>query len=303
MREPLGIAPAASGQEIPVLNQYVTSQWTYFADERDAGLCFEWTETRRASNVWVAASLSPIDRKIKAKVETWIDRRSRPHSLDVLRAQLEFNDFLAKARHPYGPQSSFTPQWIPKHIKPVPITGILERMTLLIPVWRAEMRLAELGARVDTERASAMRVAESGPVAGELKKKYADFITEKIRSAATSAATLEAALRAIALRPVSDEVPLPRYDGYAMSGLDDRDLSAPYNSGGELIIRESRDGFVRFGRELSNAPPEDAIYEFVDQRALTAGAVDQLKRLETSMIENIETASNICKDLFTPPCP
>lgn len=276
--------------DIPVLKRYVGRDWIYFASADDGALIFE-NRPGDASNVWVAAETSPRNRRILAKTDIWTDSRGRLHTVNVLRLQMEFNDLIEEVRV-RGPFSTGATT--------VDETGILDRMTLVIPYMKLSIRAAKISNRLVAEEAAAKRLESADENGAIIKRRFASYLQENVDTAMTLLYRLNQAVVAAPLSTAGEEAPALRPGAANLNGL--RGLEVPSANPYNLKLAGAGPGEVRLVPVDERFEPERLNVPFVDPLQMTPAIVADIRGKEAAAEKAVLFAETLCKDLFTPPC-
>lgn len=285
-----GLCRAQDAGDIPVLKQYDGRDWIYFAPATDETLIFE-NQPHGASNVWVAAEWSPINPRILSKTDAWTDSQGRPHTVGILKLQLEFNAYV-KTQRALGP---------PYVADTVRETGILDFSTLTIPHTKLEHRARRIGIRLEEEDAAAERLATTDPNATAIKKKYIAYLREKIEAAISLIRELHDALLAVPTAEAGAEATILRTEAADLLGL--RGLEIPRNEPNSLRLVSDDSRSIRLVTTRPLLQAELFVRDFIDPIKMTPAIAENLQE-KTAMAEKaVISAEFACNNLLTPPCP
>lgn len=278
--------------EIPILAQYVGRGTIFFVPDGDSAVLFSKSDANtglgggESSNVWVAVTAWGGRRNIRAKTEIWIDSGGRPHSLSVLKLQIEFNDALkAKAWRRNETVDSMVVE-----------TGVLDRETLSIPYTKLSFRAESVASVLRLEKSSTKALAVIDPGAAVLKEQFATHVSEKLNEAFSHLVVLHQAINAVPLmktRYMSDSRPHKN----TLDGLDRLD----FDWSSLRYMGPDRYGNSRYFSDERDVPPELSVKEFVNLLGMTPAVVSDLREKEAAAAKAIGLAENLYKDLFTPP--
>lgn len=284
----------ASPVEIPILTQYVGYSDIFFARSDDPGILTCASDPNNGnsegewSNVLVAVTGGRGQRTFKSLTEFWTDTAGRPHSLSVLKIQIEYNDALIAKNYYIGRPGGKIDGLVPE-------SGVLDGQTLAISYTKLSIRAKSISQKLDYERsvASAQSAIDSG-VAGE-KEQLVSFVAEKLSDAWSKLASLRAAVEGVPLKQTS-YIPAPlthvdardglRWLKFAWAGLS----SSGRDKSGNLLY-QSGDYDV----------PELSIKDFVDPAGMTPAVVADILEKEAAAAKAVGIAESLFKDLFTPP--
>lgn len=283
--------PAAA--EIPILTQYVGHSDMFFARSDDSGIltaaddAYNGNRSGEWSNVLVAVTGWPGPRKIRSLTEVWTDTSGRPHSLRVLKLQLEFNDELRSKA--YFPGRSQKVEGL------VLESGVLDKQTLSIPYTKLDSRTLILSQKLHHERLVASAHSAIDPAAAIERAEFASYVTEKLREAESKLGPLREAIDAVPLTQTS-HIPASRAHIDARDGL--RNLEFAW--AGLSSTTTDKFGNVRY-HSGDRDVPERSVKEFVDPAGMTSSVVSDLLDKEAAAAKAVGIAENLFKDLFSPP--
>lgn len=280
---------AQDSAEIPVLKQYGGRDWIYFALAADDALIFE-NLPNDGSNVLIAAERATDGRRILANTEIWTDNRGRLHTLGILNLQLEYNAYLKEQTRIWGPSRTGATA--------VYETGILDFMTLSIPLAKLQPRARRITDRLEEEEAAAKRLAETDPSAAALKKAYAAYFRE---NALAAKARVDELYDAVVSVPTSKAGDTPPPGGENRNGL--RGLEIPIDERNFLRVVSQDSREVRFVTVYPTLQDEMIGSEFVDPAQMTPAIADDLREKVAAAEKAITAAEYLCRELLTPPCP
>jgi len=282
----------AAPSEIPVLTQYVGYSDLFFASS-GAGIvttasdAYNGNRSGDWSNVLVAVTGSR-PRKIRSLTEVWTDTSGRPHSLSVMKLQVEYNDALAAQDYVLGRPSRKVDGLVLE-------SGVLDRQTLAIPYTKLNARASHLGKKVDYERHSAEALFPVDPGAATEREQFCSYVLEKLRDAWSKLALLRAAVDAVPFTQTS-YIPERRVQVAGWDGL--RGLDFVWV--GLRSTNQDKSGEDRYYSGTRDTP-ELSIKEFVDPAGMTPAVVSDLLEKEAAAAKAVGVAENLFNDLFTPP--
>jgi hypothetical protein len=282
---------AATG-EIPVLTQYAGYSDKFFASG-GAGIvtaaddAYNGNRSGEWSNVLVAVTGFPRQRKIRALTEFWTDTSGRPHSVSVLKLQVEYNDALEAKNYSIGRPNGQVDGLVPE-------SGVLDRQTLAIPYTKLDLRAANLSRKNDHERDAAAARFPIDPEAAAEGEQFCAYVLEKLRDAWTKLALLRAAVDAVPLAQTG-YIPERRVEVDPGNGLRGLNFS---NAGLSLPDRDRFGNFHYYAGTYE--APERSIKEFVDPAGMTPAVVADLLEKEAAAAKAVGEAESLFKDLFTP---
>lgn len=282
-----------SYSDIPVLKRYVGRDWIYFASASDGALIFE-NRPGGASNVWIAAEKSPINRRILAKTGSWTDSRGRLHTVNILKFQLESNEFGREEERLWGP--SFT-----GGIGGIYETGVLDSRTLAVPWAKLAARVGRISRRLDDEDEEVKRLENVNAGAAVIKKNFASYLREKERTATTLLDELNRAVNAVPQMSPGEEVLASNPGSVELTGLDG--LEIPRATRYDLKLVGEGSGLIRLVAVDDRFEPERFDSKIVDPRLMTPGIVAEIQEKEAAAEKAVIFAESLCRDLLTPPCP
>lgn len=276
--------------DIPVLKLYAGRDWIYFAPASDGALIFE-NQPGDASNIWVAVERASANRRVLAKTDIWTDVRGRLHTVNVLKRQMEFNDYVRElhARHPNLYWGGYVNE-----------TGILDFATLATTNTKLYTRVKKIANRLDTEEAAAKILETTDPNVADNKRNFSSYVKEKVWAAKTLLDELNRLIFAVPQLPfIEEDLPTQPYAG-ALNGL--RGLEVPAITPLDLELAGSGAGVIRFVSVFKISTLEGNKTEIVDHMRMTPEIAAGIQAKEAAAEKAVSFAEVLCKDLLTPPC-
>lgn len=283
------LAPA----EIPILTQYVGYGAIFFARSEDGSILTNAADANKGyrdgewSNVWVAVDGSWTQRKIRSMTEIWTDTSGRPHSLSVLKLQLEFNDALKSKYYALGRQQVKIDSLVAE-------SGVLDRATLAIPYTKLGLRADAVAEKLRYERSSGAALSAIDPGSALEKEQFASYVSEKLSEASSKLASLRGAVDAVPLMKTRYIEPSPAHKN-SLDGLSGLEFSWQ----GLTSMARDEYGHVRY-YSGDHDVPERSVMEFVDPAGMTPTVVSDLLEKEAAAAKAVGLAESLFTDLFTP---